>query len=544
MALPLLLAVRFKIILLSLVAPLSFVYLGYRLLQIITSTTIVHHWLTTLLEGLWPGKSGSSDDEENGLNWKLLLLEGWLLLECLFYLTYRRHLKRLQSFYPHHPDSYTLGPRQRFEMFRKCVHSLNDIQEYISGWFLGTPFNQIRRENIREFLAWAFFIRDLGELQESSSGSDEAILRELDQMIDSMTECYGIRFPPGYNPQAKCMRLNLDTMEPRHKPFLYYAILQALSLAFELYCTRVLGFKKYLAHSSPQILLGAWKSGASNNAVVKEKIPYWFRPASALATSETDLQSPIVLIHGIGVGLFGYLNYLNKLLKGCGRPIIMIELPHVSSLMFPIWHKTIEDVPTADEMCDFVERIMIRHGFLCPTPSSSSSATSQSESSSLPQVIRPFATFIGHSMGSTVLAWIIKRKPHLVRKAIFIDPVCFLLHLPDIAYNFVYRKPKTFVEWLLWWFASRELYVTWTLNRCFYWFQNILFANEIPHWCHVSVVIVSNMYYMISVFIITCRVGVTVLCRVPKSRIICLAVARTQWNSGRLSLIHCIFPQH
>jgi hypothetical protein len=88
-----------------------------------------------------------------------------------------------------------------------------------------------------------------------------------------------------------------------------------------------------------------------------------------------------------------------------------------------------------------------------------------------------------------VLTWLLRNRPHFIRHAIFVDPICFLLHHPDVAYNFVYRQPETFVDWLQWWFASRELYVTWTLNRCFYWYQNILFPRDIPRWCQTSVFI-------------------------------------------------------
>ena len=43
-----------------------------------------------------------------------------------------------------------------------------------------------------------------------------------------------------------------------------------------------------------------------------------------------------------------------------------------------------------------------------------------------------------------------------VAAMLFIDPIPFLLHLPNIAYNFVYRDLRIANEWELWYFASRD----------------------------------------------------------------------------------------
>jgi hypothetical protein len=61
--------------------------------------------------------------------------------------------------------------------------------------------------------------------------------------------------------------------------------------------------------------------------------------------------------------------------------------------------------------------------------------------------------------------------------------------LPDVAYNFIYRAPQNAVETLLWWFASRELYISWTLHRCFHWHQNTLFIQDIPARIEVSIIL-------------------------------------------------------
>ena len=65
---------------------------------------------------------------------------------------------------------------------------------------------------------------------------------------------------------------------------------------------------------------------------------------------------------------------------------------------------------------------------------------------------------VSHSY-RTVVATYILHDAHLstrVAATLFIDPIPFLLHLLNIAYNFVYRNPRTANEWELWYFASRD----------------------------------------------------------------------------------------
>jgi hypothetical protein len=86
---------------------------------------------------------------------------------------------------------------------------------------------------------------------------------------------------------------------------------------------------------------------------------------------------------------------------------------------------------------------------------------------------------VGHSFGSVPVAWLIQKVPHLVGSTVLIDPVCFLLFLPDVAYNFLYRKPQTLITRLINVLASRELYTANTLFRHFWWYCNVLWFDEI-----------------------------------------------------------------
>jgi hypothetical protein len=66
----------------------------------------------------------------------------------------------------------------------------------------------------------------------------------------------------------------------------------------------------------------------------------------------------------------------------------------------------------------------------------------------------------------------------MVSSALFIDPLSFLLHAPDVAYNFTVRKPRHANEWQLWYFASKDPGVAHALGRRFYWSENVMWKED------------------------------------------------------------------
>jgi pimeloyl-ACP methyl ester carboxylesterase len=87
----------------------------------------------------------------------------------------------------------------------------------------------------------------------------------------------------------------------------------------------------------------------------------------------------------------------------------------------------------------------------------------------------------GHSYG-TVLSAHLMRSPELsprVTAWLLVDPIPFLLHLPAVAYNFVYRAPRSANEWQLWYFASRDPDIARALARHFFWAESILWKEDL-----------------------------------------------------------------
>jgi hypothetical protein len=86
-----------------------------------------------------------------------------------------------------------------------------------------------------------------------------------------------------------------------------------------------------------------------------------------------------------------------------------------------------------------------------------------------------------HSYGSVIAAHLLKSDlfATLIGPMIFIDPVAFLLHLPDVTYNFTVRQPARANEYLLWYFGSKDIGVAHTLSRRFSWIDNIIWREDL-----------------------------------------------------------------
>lgn len=217
-------------------------------------------------------------------------------------------------------------------------------------------------------------------------------------------------------------------------------------------------------------------------------IPYWYRPHR----SRTKL--PIVFIHGIGIGLLPYIPFLRELAaQDPDVGILAIEI-------LPMSMHITEPPLARDAICDAITRILNAHG--------------------LRRIV-----LAGHSYGTAISAYLLRRQwgsvdrplipptptptmrlpqrstpgsanhvsnivdadangdgsdgGDLIAATLLMDPIPFLLHHPAVAYNFVYRSPRYANEWQLWYFASRDADVARALSRHFFWFECVLFREDV-----------------------------------------------------------------
>ncbi|CAK0789307.1 unnamed protein product [Prorocentrum cordatum] len=304
-----------------------------------------------------------------------------------------------------------------------------DSQRWIEGWFLGCPFALLRRGNLLEFAAWAWFCKEVAELDAGESKLAEGMVQEMEQR-------FGWRLPEGYGEGIRPIRINFDAVHAWCHPLAYYASIRALQ-AVTRQSMRLMGFTYTKGH------------GVS----FFHYAPPGPLPGLLLQRGEArPPEPPVVFIHGLGVGLLPYLPFIRRLtgLREC----FVVEVPEVSQAG--------AEVTLTPGGAPVALAAMLRsrgHGRAC---------------------------FVAHSYGTCIASWVWRARPDLVSKLVLMDPVCFLLCQPDVAFNFLYRRPPNAMMLAAAHFVRWELFAANVLMRHFYWYHNVMWRDELPSDCVVA----------------------------------------------------------
>jgi hypothetical protein len=136
----------------------------------------------------------------------------WATLETAFYFFVyhprRIYLQRAAT----HP---TLVSREdRRALFHRCNQHVPDAGRYLSKWFMDAPAAEIKRENVKEWLRWAFL-----NTAKVTPADDE----ELEEYIGVLEKMLGRDIEPGRG-NAKCLRLTLDKVDMLHRSVIWYLV--------------------------------------------------------------------------------------------------------------------------------------------------------------------------------------------------------------------------------------------------------------------------------------------------------------------------------
>ncbi|CAI6336897.1 unnamed protein product [Periconia digitata] len=352
-------------------------------------------------------------------------------IEILFYLfwflPYRYYLHKQPPKFP-----APLNRDGRRELFSKSLGVTPDIELFFRGWMGGASLDDMRRENLKEWMLWSLFDR------EGPPGVDE---EELEEYVRVVEERLGRKIRPGWGP-VESLRLNLQRFAVSHRSLVFYLMIGTIDL-FSSLTLLVMGFTLYRQPRSqffrsfpfrPLTLLAPKESAAQN-------LSYFYRPH----TSKTH--RPIVFAHGVGIGLAIYIPLFLLLPKDIG--ILALEVLPVSS-------RITAGAPLAEDLMNDAGAIIAQ------------------------QDLTNFV-FVGNSYG-TFLAKLFLDSPLLssrMAKMVLIDPVAVLLHLPDLAYNFARKKPVEPNEWQMWWGAETEPDIAFTFARRLCWRSHVLWREDL-----------------------------------------------------------------
>jgi hypothetical protein len=81
------------------------------------------------------------------------LAGAWLAAEAAFYVRQQRAYARVNVLNPKRPQD---DVDERIAQFQTLAGVI-DFKDFLSGWFMNTPFEELRRENVLDFIAYGFW---------------------------------------------------------------------------------------------------------------------------------------------------------------------------------------------------------------------------------------------------------------------------------------------------------------------------------------------------------------------------------------------------
>eukprot|EP00882_Tetradesmus_deserticola_P010990 GHRQ01011624.1.p1 GENE.GHRQ01011624.1~~GHRQ01011624.1.p1 ORF type:complete len:217 (+),score=58.97 GHRQ01011624.1:256-906(+) len=153
------------------------------------------------------------------------LLATWLVIEVIFYVFYWRPRYNELNQQPAKHEPKVVDGRKTFQRFLKFCNDLPhgvDYEGYFSGWFKGAPFQDIKRDNAEDFMAYGFWYRTRQQMQDQGLGHIPS------QMVDQLEATWGIKFEPGFNSDIEFMGHLWEPINACWRPLAFYLCTEAV----------------------------------------------------------------------------------------------------------------------------------------------------------------------------------------------------------------------------------------------------------------------------------------------------------------------------
>ncbi|KAJ7068340.1 hypothetical protein C8F01DRAFT_605353 [Mycena amicta] len=318
-----------------------------------------------------------------------------------------------------------------------------DFRNMLRTWFGRVPFSQIRRLEVKRWIYWSIFNKDLPD---TISPSHQDVLDDALRLLEMRL---GTKVTEGSNPKILPMRLTLDKVQISARPFFLYVLIFSVNWVLGKWYA----WRHQLCH------------GTHNGLEYLLYVP-----------EDWDIQTgprPTVFLHGLGFGLLGYHPMLMDLRHHFrDRPLLVPLQPHISQNIF---HPKFLDPLCRQDLADQISGLMHKLGWV----DLSSSDEDLSREAGLARANRG-VTMLSHSNGSYLHAWCLKGYPELISRSCFADPAALCLWEGDLCYNFLYRTPVTGMELVMRYIVGTELGTAALLFRNFDWSANSLWYEDIP----------------------------------------------------------------
>jgi len=203
---------------------------------------------------------------------------------------------------------------------------------------------------------------------------------------------------------ADFIRTNRFEMHAYYKPIAFQALIAAFRAAANAKL-RSAGFER--------------KRDPATHIVVWVRPPKARENAASLASaSDFDRYDPLVFLHGLGIGIAPYADYVCALPDH--RPVVAPEWPNISYS----WDDRSHEYPSPSEISAFLERSTRRAAEDALARDLRGSDATQDAIVRRARDVR--CDVIAHSYGTVCLTAFRRHYPKSVRRCAYVDPVCFL----------------------------------------------------------------------------------------------------------------------
>lgn len=307
-----------------------------------------------------------------------------------------------------------------------------DVREHVTHKITKELYEQLKlylvnEPDLTKWLSDAFLDKELITLPNISTLLSYKIYDSPNRNVDELLSIVKIKCAPIIKPSGPLSYRNMSSimmtnnLNITHKPFAYYTAMYFIRKVFNFYMYTS-GFTNII---DPSTRLRIWVK-YNKNAVNK---------------------TPLVFIHGFGLGIVPYVNKIRKL--SVDRTLILPELPNISYDLY-----TAAPPPSADNIADALYDILVKRGV-------------------------ELIDIMGHSYGTMILNIFQNKYPHMCNYKTYAEPVCFYIQYGQMAsttYNFSLDTCGNILMYLAYLFVYRDMYIQY-INRRSMFMEHFLIKN-------------------------------------------------------------------
>jgi hypothetical protein len=249
------------------------------------------------------------------------ILTLWSVIEVIFvfYQSYLYSKIQHQTSPPH------IASADRDHLISYALSSIKDLPNTLSKWFMDRPFEDIDRQSIIGWLAYAFYSKNYDELND-----DE--YKQVDTFIRKIEVDYQLKAPSDTaNKKIFYMRHILDPVRVIFRPLAFYFVTDTV-------LNGILATSVFYLRGYKFVQIG--------------HLQFWTYH-DKLSNGEEE-EKPIIFFHGLGAGLLMYQPFIARLHQkfSRNRRIILISMRCIC-MRYP----SLKDIPNMSETTESIKLI-------------------------------------------------------------------------------------------------------------------------------------------------------------------------------------------